>query len=88
VNAFAKQVAAMDVPPRGVLRFHDVRCSFQEAGGRVLCSGVMVKPDGHRLPRTSVLFRAPERRRSRLLVPICDQGGYGVSPKLNIFCAQ
>jgi hypothetical protein len=86
-DVFARQVEAMDVPPFHVLRFHDVSCSLQGRGLRVLCPGAMTKPNGDQYPRTSVLFKAPGKE-GDTLVAICDQGGYGVSPRFNIFCAQ
>lgn len=78
----------MEVPPFHVLHFADVTCSFQNSGSHVLCSGALVKPNGNGYPlRTSVLFRSPGHV-GGTLIPICNQGGYGVTPKLNIFCAQ
>jgi hypothetical protein len=86
-DAIARQVEAMGVPPFHLPRFRDVSCSLQGRGVRVLCSGAMTKPNGDQYPRTSVLFQTPEKERDTL-VPICDQGKYGVTPKFNIFCAQ
>jgi hypothetical protein len=77
----------MEVPPFRVLRFHDVTRSFQGGGLRVLCSGILVNANGDRLPKRSVLFRAPGKDND-YLVPICDQGAFGVSPKFNVFCAR
>jgi hypothetical protein len=86
VNRMERNLEATPVPPFLQLHLDNVKCSRQ-AADRVLCSGSLVKPDGTRYGRTRLLFRAPQQG-DAALVPICDQGRYGITPRIHTFCAQ
>jgi hypothetical protein len=84
-DEIARQVEAMPVPPQS-LHFDKVKCSFTDDG--VLCSGSLASRDGtQHLPRTTFLFHKPVSDGAPLIA-VCDQGRFGISPALNIFCAQ